>query len=103
MESTLKKRMDGFQSEIAQKKFDNLQYSIYRVTNQHQVQEKGKFPSRTQQNPSGVHEITDSSETAPKMDEVKAVITLRSCKKLSNKCLNHLMKLKKGKIRSRKG
>ena len=52
------------------------------MTNQHQVQEKGKFPSQTQQNPRGVHEIADSSETTPKMDEVKAVITLRSGKKV---------------------
>ena len=46
------------------------------------MQEKGKFPSQTQQNPKGVHEIADSSETAPKIDEVKAVITLRSGKKV---------------------
>ena len=63
-------------------KFDNLQYSISRLTNQHQEQEKGKFPSQTQQNPRGVHEITDSSDTAPKMDELKADITLRSGKKI---------------------
>ena len=62
--------MDGFQSEIAHK-IDNLQYSISRLTNQHQVREKGKFPSQTKQNPRGVYEIADSSETAPKMDEVK--------------------------------
>ena len=30
----------------------------------------------------GVYEIVDSSETAPKMDEVKTVITLRSGKKV---------------------
>ena len=59
-----------------------MQYSISRLTNQHQVQEKVKLPSQTQQNPRGVHEIADSSETAPKMDEVKAVITLRSGKKV---------------------
>ena len=81
MESPLNKRMDGFQSEIAHK-IDNLQYSISRFTNQHQVQEKGKFPSQTQQNPRGVHEIAYSSETAPKMDKVKAIITLRSGKKV---------------------
>ena len=60
MESTVNKRIDGFQNEIAQK-IDNLQYSISRQTNQHQVQEKGKFPSQTQQNPKGIHEIADSS------------------------------------------
>ena len=58
VERTLNKRMDGFLSEIAQK-IDNLQYSISRLTNQHQVQEKGKFPSQTRQNPRGVHEIAD--------------------------------------------
>ena len=93
MERNLNKRMDGFQSEIAQK-IDNLQYSISRLTNQHQVQEKGKFPSQTQQNPTRVHEIADSSETAPKMDEVKAIITLRSGKKLSNQRLNPLIMLR---------
>ena len=46
------------------------------------MQEKGKFPSQTQQNPKGIHEIAYSSENAPKMDEVKAVITLRSGKKV---------------------
>ena len=80
MESIVNKRIDGFHNEIDQK-IDNLQYSISRLTNQHQVQEKGKFPSQTQQYPKGVYEIADSSETAPKMDEVKAVITFRSGKK----------------------
>ena len=47
MESTVNKRIDGFNNEIAHK-IDNLQYSISRLTNQHQVQEKGKFPSQTQ-------------------------------------------------------
>ena len=75
MESTLNKRLDGFQSKIAQK-FDNLQYSISRLTNQQQMQ--GKFPSQTQPNPRGVQEIASASEPTPKIDEVKAVITLRS-------------------------
>ena len=46
MKSTLNKRIDGFHNDIAQK-IDNLQYSILRLTNQQQVQEKGKFPSQT--------------------------------------------------------
>ena len=79
MASTLNKRLDGFQSKIAQK-FDNLQYSISRLTNQQQVQEKGKFPSHTQPNPRGVHEIAYASEPTPKIDEMKAIITLRSGK-----------------------
>ena len=46
VESTVNKRIYGFQNEITQK-FDNLQYSINRLSNQHQVQEQGKFPSQT--------------------------------------------------------
>ena len=80
MESTLNKIIYGFQNDIAQK-IDNLQYSISRLTNQQQVQEKGKFPSQTQQNPKGIHQVASTSEAAPKVDEVKAIITLRSGKK----------------------
>ena len=81
MESTLNKKIENLQSDIAQK-FDNLQYSISRLTNQQQVQEKGKFPSQTQPNPRGVHELSFFSELTPKIDEVEAVITLRSGKKV---------------------
>ena len=42
------------------------------------MQEQGKFPSQTQPNPRGVHEITYASEPTLRMDEVKAVITPRS-------------------------
>ena len=61
VKSTLNKKIENLQSNIAQK-FDNLQYSISRLTNQQQVQEKGKFPSQTQPNPRGVHELSSSSE-----------------------------------------
>ena len=60
------------------KKLTICSISFSRLTNQHQVQEKGKLPSQTKQNPRGFHEITDSSDIAPKMDEVKAIITLGS-------------------------
>ena len=66
------------------------------LNNQHQVQEKGKCPSQTQQNPKGVHEIADSSETTPKMDEVKALITLRSGKKVEQPMLKPLNEAKEG-------
>ena len=46
------------------------------------MQEKGKFPSQTQPNPRRVHELSSSSEPPPRMDEVKAVITLRSGKEV---------------------
>ena len=49
------------------------------------MQEKGKFPSQTQSNPRGVHEVSSSSESNPKMDEVKAIITLRSGKELKQR------------------
>ena len=46
------------------------------------MQEKGKFPSQTQPNPRGVHELSSSSEPTSMIDEVKAVITLRSGKEV---------------------
>ena len=46
------------------------------------MQEKGKFPSQTQPNPRGVHELSSSSEPTSRIDEVKAVITLRSGKEV---------------------
>ena len=51
------------------------------------MQEKGKFPSQTQPNPRGVHEVSSSSEPHPRMDEVKAIITLRSGKELKQPVL----------------
>ena len=102
METTLNKRLDGFQSEIAQK-FDNLQYLISRLTNQQQVQKKGKFPSQTQPNPRGVHEITPTSEPTPKIDEVKAVITLRSGKQVEQPMPKpHKEAKRKRRMRNRK-
>ena len=97
VESTLNKKINNLHSEISQKydnlqfeisqKYDNLQYSISRLTNQHQVQEKGKFPSQTQPNPKGVYELSSSSEPNPKIDEVKAIITLRSGKEVKQPVL----------------
>ena len=77
VESTLNKKIDGLQSDLNQK-IDNLQYSITRITNLLEVQEKGRFPAQTQPNPRGIHEIGSASFPAPRMDEVKAIITLRS-------------------------
>ena len=81
VEGTLSKKIENLQAEISQK-FDNLQYSILRLTNQQQVQEKGKFPSQTQPNPRGVHEVSSSSEPNNRIDKVKSVITLRSGKEV---------------------
>ena len=46
------------------------------------MQEKGKFPSKTQPNPRGVHELSSYSEPTSRIDEVKVVITLRSGKEV---------------------
>ena len=81
VESTHNKKIDNLQTEISQK-YDNLQYSISRLTNKQQMLEKGKFPSQTLPNPRGVHEVSSSSKPNPRMDEVKAIITLRSGKEL---------------------
>ena len=79
MESTLNKRIDGLESSLNQK-IDNLQYSITRITNLLEVQEKGRFPSQTLPNPKRFHGIGSSSNL--RMDEVKAIITLRSGKEI---------------------
>ena len=75
VESTLNKRIDGLESNLNQK-IDNLQYSITKINNILEVQERGRFPSQTLPNPKGVHEVGSSSNSG--MDEVKAIITLRS-------------------------
>ena len=58
------------------------------------MQEKGKFPSHTQPNPRGVHELSSFSEPTSRIDEVKVVITLRSGKKVEQPVLKPA-KLKK--------
>ena len=75
------KRIDGLHKSINQK-IDTLQPFISSLTNQQQVQKKGSFPSQTLPNPKGVHELSFSSEHEPKMDEVQAIITLRSGKEI---------------------
>ena len=75
VESTVNNRIDGLESNLNQK-IDNLQYSITKINNLLEVQERGRFPSQTLPNPKGVHEAGSSSNSG--MDEVKAIITLRS-------------------------
>ena len=79
VESTLNKRIDGLESNLNQK-IDNLQYSITKINNLLEVQERGRFPSQTLTNPKGIHEVGSSSNSG--MDEVKAIITLRSGKEI---------------------
>ena len=77
VESTLNKRIDGLESSLNQK-IDNLHYSITKINNLLEVQERGRFSSQTLPNPKGVHEIGSSSNS--RLDEVKAIISLRSGK-----------------------
>ena len=79
VESTLDKRIDGLESSLDQT-IDNLKYSITRINNFMEVQGKGRFPSQTLPNQKRVHEIGSSSNS--RMDEVKAIITLRSGKEI---------------------
>ena len=65
------------------KRLDDLQCSISRLTSQQQIQEKGKFPSQKQPNSSELHEEGSSSNPSSKLNEVKAIITLRSGKELT--------------------
>ena len=65
------------------KRLDDLQYSVSRLTSQQQMQEKGKFPSQKQPNPRGLHEESSSSDPNSKLNEVKEIITLRSGKELT--------------------
>ncbi|RVW60482.1 hypothetical protein CK203_100083 [Vitis vinifera] len=81
MESMLNKRMDGMQNDMNQK-FDNIQYSISRLTNLNTLQEKGRFPSQPNQNPKGVHEVESLEGESSQVKDVKALITLRSGKKI---------------------
>ncbi|RVW95561.1 hypothetical protein CK203_039108 [Vitis vinifera] len=73
--------MDGMQNDLSQK-IDNLQYSISRLTNLNTVQEKGRFPSQPHQNPKGVHEVENHEGESSQVRDVKALITLRSGKKV---------------------
>ena len=81
VESSIDKRIEGLHKSLNQK-IDTMQSSISSLNNQQQVQEKGRFPSQTLPNPRGVHELSFLSEPTPKMDEVQAIITLRSGKEI---------------------
>ena len=79
VENTLNKRIDGLESNLNQK-IDNLQNSITKINKLLEVQERGRFPSQTLPNPKGIHEVGSSNSSG--MDEVKAIITLRSGKEV---------------------
>ncbi|RVW30299.1 hypothetical protein CK203_094536 [Vitis vinifera] len=52
------------------------------LTNLNTVQEKGRFPSQPHQNPKGIHEVETHEEESSQVRDVKALITLRSGKKI---------------------
>ena len=79
VENTLNKRIDGLESNLNHK-IDNLQYSITKINKLLEVQERGRFPSQTLPNPKGIHEVGSSNNSG--MEEVKAIITLRSGKEV---------------------
>ena len=79
VENTMNKKIDGLESNLNQK-MDNLQYSITKINKLLEVQEKERFPSQTLPNPKGIHEVGSSNNSG--MDEVKAIITLRSGKEV---------------------
>ena len=93
VESTLNKRIDGLESNLNQK-IDNLQYSINKINKLLEVQERGRFPSQTLPNPKGIHEVGSSSNSG--MDEVKAIITLRSGKEVDQPMPNPVEETRKG-------
>ena len=71
VESSLNNKLDSMHSEISRLSNQQLQGS-----------EKGKFPSQTQQHQKGVHEIGSTNDPNVRIDEVKAVVTLRRGKEL---------------------
>ena len=71
------------QNDLSQK-IDSLQYSISRLTNLNTVQEKGRFPSQPHQNPKGIHEVETREGESSQVRDVKALITLRSSKKVES-------------------
>ncbi|RVW22908.1 hypothetical protein CK203_107848 [Vitis vinifera] len=73
--------MDGMQNDLSHK-IDNLKYSISRLTNLNTLQEKGRFPSQPHQNPKGIHEVETHEGESSQVRYVKALITLRSGKKV---------------------
>ena len=81
VQSSMDKIIDGLHKSLNQK-INTMQSSISSLNNQPQVLEKGRFPSLTLPNPRGVHELSFPSEPMKRMDEVQAIITLRSGKEI---------------------
>ncbi|RVW87081.1 Retrovirus-related Pol polyprotein from transposon 17.6 [Vitis vinifera] len=93
--------MDG--CKMTYLKIDNLQYSISRLTNLNTVQEKGRFPSQPHQNPKGIHEVETHEGESSQVRDVKALITLRSGKKVESPTPKPHVEEKKKKRQRRGG
>jgi len=59
---------------------EDLKDTLAKFTSALSFQEKGKFASQPQENPRGQYDANTSSSGSQHMDQVKSVITLRSCK-----------------------
>ncbi|RVW81878.1 hypothetical protein CK203_050818 [Vitis vinifera] len=99
--STIFKEKDGWMQNDLSQKIDNLQYSISRLTNLNTVQEKGRFPSQPHQNPKGIHEVETMRENLTGED-VKALITLRSGKKVEHQHPSHMLRRRRRDKEGRK-
>ncbi|RVW62834.1 hypothetical protein CK203_056278 [Vitis vinifera] len=86
--------LSGMQNDLSQK-IDNLQYVISKLTNLNTVQEKGRFPSQPHQNPKGIHEVEIHDGESSQVRDVKALITLRSGKKVEPPTLKPYVEEKK--------
>ena len=65
------------------KKLESVHSEISRLSNQQQQgSEKKEIPSQSQQLQEGMHEIGLTNDPNARIDEVKAVVTLRSGKEL---------------------
>ena len=69
VESSLNRKLDSMHSEVSRL-----------FNHQQQGSEIGKFPSQSQQHQKGMHEIGSTDDPNVRIDEVKAVVTLRSGK-----------------------
>ena len=75
-------KIEAIESSL-NRKLDNMHSEISRLSNQQlQGSEKGKVPFQSQQHQRGVHEIGLTNDPNVRIDEVKAVVTLRSGKEL---------------------
>ncbi|RVW64977.1 hypothetical protein CK203_065782 [Vitis vinifera] len=59
------------------------------------IEWRGRFPSQPHQNPKGVHEVESHEGESSQVKDVKALITLRSGKKLSSQHPSHMLRKKK--------